>query len=84
MSILTLFCSQELGLQSTKVVGAFHLLGNLSQLKHHMKSSLSQLRETGDVKSFVSEVSQGVTDSYLKVNGYADCIGSMFDFHVEE
>ena len=61
------FCFQEIGRQSTSLLGSLHLLGNLSSLQDEIAGGLADLRETGDYMGFVRHVRGGLAESYSKV-----------------
>lgn len=58
---------QEIGRQSTSLLGSLHLLGNLSSLQGDISDGLADLRETGDYFGFVRHVRGGLAESYYKV-----------------
>lgn len=60
-------CFQEIGRQSTSLLGSLHLLGNLSSLQDEIAGGLADLRETGDYMGFVRHVRGGLAESYNKV-----------------
>ena len=59
---------QEIGRQSTSLLGSLHLLGNLSSLQGDISDGLADLRETGDYFGFVRHVRGGLAESYYKVH----------------
>lgn len=60
---------QEIGRQSTSLLGSLHLLGNLSTLHGDITEGLADLKETGDYLGFVKHVRGGLLESYNKVEG---------------
>ena len=58
---------QEIGRQSTSLLGSLHLLGNLSSLQGDISDGLAELKETGDYFGFVRQVRGGLAESYYKV-----------------
>ena len=58
---------QEVGLQSAKILGSLHLLGNVTELRTELAEGLNDLKETGDYAGFVRHLRKGLSKSYQKV-----------------